>query len=52
MSMEGMNGKVIEPPNNKLDIEVCTVTQRKNGEIVQQKMFYDLVGMQKQIGVR
>lgn len=29
--------------------EVCTVTQRKNGEIVEQKLFYDLAGMQKPI---
>jgi len=32
-------------------IEVCTIAHWKNGEIVEQKMFYDLVGMQKQIGV-
>ena len=51
VSMKGVNGNVIEPPNNKFDIEVCTVTQRKNGEIVEQKVFYDLVGMQKQIEV-
>lgn len=51
VSMNGMNGSVIEPPNKKFDIEVCTVTQRKNGEIVEQKVFYDLVGMQKQIEV-
>jgi hypothetical protein len=49
--MEGMNGNVVEPPNNKFDIEVCTVTQPKNGKIVEQKVFYDLVGMQKQIGI-
>lgn len=49
--MKGMNGNVIEPPNRKFDIEVCTVTHRKNGEIVEQKVFYDLVGMQKQMEV-
>jgi hypothetical protein len=45
------DGNVIEPPDKKLDIEVCTVTRWKNGEIVEQKVFYDLVGMQKQMGV-
>lgn len=30
------------PPNN---IEVCTVTQSKNGEIVEQKVFYDFRGL-------
>ena len=39
-----------QPANKKLDIEVCTVTRWKNGEVVEQKVFYDLVGMQKQIG--
>jgi len=33
-------------------IEVCTVTHWENGEIVEQKVFYDLLGMQKQIGVK
>ena len=36
-SMKGMN------------IEVCTVTHWQNGQIVEQKVFYDLVGMQKQM---
>ena len=39
--------RLIGTPN----IDVCTVTHRKNGEIVEQKVFYDLAGMQKQIGV-
>ena len=48
-SMKGTDGNVIEPPNQTFDIEVCTVTRRKNGEIVEQKVFYDLKGLQKQI---
>ena len=39
------------PPNQKFDIEVCTVTHWKDGEIVDQKVFYDVVGMQKQFGL-
>ena len=50
-SMQGMNGNMIQPPNKRFEIEVCTVTRWKNGEIVEQRVFYDLVGMQKQIGV-
>jgi len=50
VSTEGFNENVIGP-NKKFDIEFCTVTHRKNGEIVEQKVFYDLVGMQKQIGI-
>lgn len=44
------NENVSEPSNKYFDIEVCTVTQRKHGQIVDRKVFYDLVGMQKQIG--
>ncbi len=51
VSAEGFNENVIEPPKKKFDIEFCTVTQRKNGEIVEQKVFYDLAGLQKQIGI-
>jgi len=41
-SMEGLNRKTIEPSNRKFDIDVCTITHRKNGEVVEQKVFYDL----------
>ena len=50
VSIKGMKGNVVGPSVNKFDIEVCTVTQRKNGEIVEQKVFYDLAGMQEQFG--
>jgi uncharacterized protein YifE (UPF0438 family) len=51
-SMKGLNGNTIQPTNQKFEIGVCIVTCSKNGEIVEQKVFYDLVGMQRQIGVR
>lgn len=51
-SMRGLDGHTIQPTNQKFEIEVCVVTCSKNGEIVEQKVFYDLVGMQKQNGVR
>ena len=50
VSTKGFTENAIEPPNKKFDIEFCTVTHRKNGEIVEQKVFYDLGGMQKQLG--
>jgi hypothetical protein len=40
-----------QPPTRKLDSEVFTVTHWKNGRIVEQKVFYDLAGTQKQIGL-
>ena len=50
-SMGGLNGNTILPTSQRLEIGVCVVTCSKNGEVVEQKVFYDLVGMQKQIGV-
>src|SRR6185437_2967632 len=49
--MKGSEGKVIAPTNKKFHIEFCTVAHWKNAEIVEEKLFYDLVGLLKQIGV-
>ena len=49
--MKGSDGKLIAPTNKKFHIEFCTVAHWKNGEIVEEKLFYDLVGLLKQIGV-
>ena len=46
-SMPGPGGNMIKPANKNIEIEVCIITCSKNGEIVEQKVFYDLVGMQK-----
>jgi SnoaL-like polyketide cyclase len=45
------DGKLIAPTNKKFHIEFCTVAHWKNGEIIEEKLFYDLVGLLKQIGV-
>ncbi len=51
-SMKGPNGKIISPTNKKFHIEFCTVAHwSKNGEILEERLFYDLVGMMRQIGV-
>ena len=47
--MKGPDGKTIPPTNKKFEIEFCTVAHWKNGEIVEEKLFYDLVGMLRQI---
>ncbi len=49
--MKGPDGKLIAPTNKKFHIEFCTVARWRNGEIVEEKLFYDLVGLLKQIGV-
>jgi hypothetical protein len=48
-SMKGPDGKIVPPTNKKCEIEFCTVARWTNGEIVEEKLFYDLVGMLKQI---
>lgn len=49
--MKGLDGKEIPPTNRAFEIEFCTVAHWKDGEIVEERLFYDLVGMLKQIGV-
>jgi hypothetical protein len=49
--MKGADGKLIAPTNKKFHIEFCTVARWKNGEIVEEELFYDVVGLLKQIGV-
>jgi hypothetical protein len=51
-STGGAKGNTIQPMGQEFEIEVCVVTCSKNGEVVEQKVFYDPAGMQKQIGVR
>ncbi|WP_048120261.1 ester cyclase [Methanosarcina vacuolata] len=49
--MKGSNGKEIQPTNKKFKVEFCTVAHWKDGEIIEEKLFYDLVGLMKQIGL-
>jgi ketosteroid isomerase-like protein len=49
--MKGADGKIIPPTNKKFKLEFCTVAHWKNGEIVEERLFYDLVGLMKQIGL-
>lgn len=46
------DGSVVQPTNKKLHIDFCTVARwNEQGEIVEENLFYDLMGMLKQIGV-
>jgi len=49
--MKTADGKVIPPTNKKFHIEFCTVATWKNGVITEERLFYDLVGLMKQIGL-
>jgi predicted ester cyclase len=49
--MMGTDGETIQPTYKKFKVEFCTVAHWKNGEIIEEKLFYDLMGMMKQIGL-
>lgn len=49
--MKTSDGKSIPPTNKKFHLEFCTVATWKNGEITEERLFYDQVGLMKQIGL-
>ncbi len=49
--MTGSDGKEIPPTGKKFNVEFCTVAHWKNGEIVEEKLFYDKISMMQQIGL-
>ncbi len=49
--MKGPGGKMIPPTGKSFKVEFCTVAHWKDGEIVEERLFYDLVGLMKQIGL-
>ena len=49
--MKGLDGKMIQPTNKKFHLEFCTVAHWENEKILEERLFYDQVGMMKQIGV-
>lgn len=49
--MMGLDGKMISPTNKKFKVDFCTVAHWKNEKIVEENLFYDLVGMMTQLGV-
>lgn len=50
-SMKGPGGKTIPPTGKKFRVEFCTVAHWRNGEIVEERLFYDLTSAMKQLGL-
>lgn len=44
-------GKTIPPTNKKFQVDFCTVAHWKNGQIDEENLFYDNIGMMKQLGL-
>ncbi len=49
--MKMPDGKVVPPTHKTAKLEFCTVATWKNGEIVEERLFYDVVGMMRQLGL-
>jgi hypothetical protein len=50
--MMGPGGKTIAPINRKFKVDFCTVARWNNdGTIVEENLFYDVVGVMTQLGI-
>jgi SnoaL-like polyketide cyclase len=50
--LKTLDGKVIPPTGKSFRVEFCTVaTWNDKGEIMEERLFYDQVGLMKQIGL-
>ncbi len=49
--MTGPDGTTIPPNGRSFRVEFCTVAHWKNGEIVEEKLFYDTISMMQQLGL-
>ena len=45
------DGKVISPTGKSFKVEFCTVAHWRNGEIIEEKLFYDKISMMQQVGL-
>ena len=46
--MKSLDGKMIQPTNKKFHLEFGTVAHWKDGKILEERLFYDQMGMLKQ----
>jgi hypothetical protein len=49
--LKGLDGQIHQATHRKFSLEFCTVAHWKNGEIVEEKLFYDLVGFMTQLNL-
>ncbi len=49
--MKMADGRIVQPTHRTAKLEFCTVANWKNQEITEERLFYDLVGMMKQLGL-
>ncbi len=52
-SMTGANGVIIPATGKSFEVDFCTVAHwSANGEIIEENLFYDVVGMMQQLSIR
>jgi hypothetical protein len=49
--MKLLNGEEIPPTNKSFELDFCKVAHWVDGEIVEENLMYDQVGLMKQIGL-
>lgn len=49
--IKGPEGETVPPTGKQFELEFCTVAHWKNGEITEERLFYDLFSMYKQLGI-
>ena len=45
------DGTEIPPTGKSFEVDFCTVARWDNGQIVEENLFYDLMGMMSQLGL-
>lgn len=45
-------GKSLEPTGKRFEVDFCTVARWHEGQIVEENLFYDVVGMMQQLGLQ
>ena len=48
--MVGPEASTIPPTGKSFEVDFCTVARWHDGQIVEENLFYDVVGMMKQLG--
>ena len=49
--LKGLDGQIHPATHRKFNLEFCTVAHWKNGEIVEEKLSYDLFGFMTQLNL-
>lgn len=47
-----MGDKTIPPNGKRFEVDFCTVARWQEGQIVEENLFYDVVGMMSQLGLK